>query len=298
MSRTTLIKKINDLGVYPQNWSTVDEVDQSAIDAIADELLISLTPQEIIDHNIVAYNASTEEYEIKGSNQKAIPELPMFINILGTDSLVLDLGSGHGRDSLYMVEPSSRENLNKEGMVSPTDQLYVVPLEGSREFLEMTYTKLKDNLDHVPLMIQGDFTRPGKGEVFFDNGGNSSLESTLTQGDLKPVFDGIWSCAAYLIHLPEQLLHSSVKGWGRTLKEGGIFSVSYIPPRKDGLTTKFLTSRSAPGEIKVFSHYTSEVIDGAFKDAGLSLIDSSTGDYAGHGHIQKGFFSNAFYRKE
>jgi hypothetical protein len=298
MPRTNLTKKLNDLGVYPQNWSTADEVDQSAVDDVAEELLTSLTPQEIIDHNIAAYGASTEEYDDKASNQQVVPELPLFMNLLEEDSLVLDLGSGHGRDPLYMVDPKSRERLNREGMVSPVHQLNVVPLEGSRDFLHMTYDKLERQSNRIPLMVQGDFTRPGEGEVFFSNRGNLSLESVLTQGNLRPVFDGIWSCASYLIHMPEKLLQSSIEGWGKTLKQGGIFAVSYIPPREDGLTTKVLTSRSAPGEIKVFSHYTPEIIDAAFEGAGFAMIDSSTGDYGGRGKVQEGFFSNAFYRKE
>jgi SAM-dependent methyltransferase len=295
MVETTLIQKMNQLGVFPQEWKTEEEVksNEEAVEKISGELFDILSPDEIIEHNIAAYSASTEAYDAKPANQKAVPELPLFMNLMAEGALVLDLGSGHGRDALYNL--SCRDSFNREGMISPTHVLRVVPLEGSKEFLDLTYDKLQGNLSQVPFMAQGDFTKPGTAKPYRKS--SLQLEATLTQGDLQPVFDGIWSCASFLIHMPEQYLDSSIADWGKTLKEGGVFAVSYIPPRKEGQTTKFLASRSAPGEIKVFSHYTPSMVDNAFTKAGFALIDSSSGDYGGRGHIQRKFFSGAFYKK-
>jgi SAM-dependent methyltransferase len=309
MAETTLIQKMNGLGVFPQEWKTEEEVraNEARVEEISDELFAMLSPDEIIEHNIAAYDASTEAYDNKPANQKVVPELLQFINHLADESLVLDLGSGHGRDSLYMVDPSCREELNREGMVSL--RIYkafkVVPLDGSEEFLGLTYDKLKDHLKNVPLMVQGDFTKPGEGRVYNPPHGRLDyhliatppLVDSLIRGNLRSNFDAIWSCASFLIHMPEQYLDGAIDGWGQTLTKDGLFAVSYIPPRKEGQTTQILASRSAPGEIKVFSHYTPERIDEAFAKAGFELANASTGDFAGRGHVQSKFFGNAFYRK-
>lgn len=294
MALTKLISQMNTLGVYPQNWKEKDDVNQESIDKISDTLLKRVTNQDIINHNITTYNRSTQAYVTKESNQNVIPELSLFMKLLKQDELVLDLGSGHGRDTLYMVDQTVRNNSNQEEINTPKHTLQVVPFEGSKEFLELTLNKVKENLSKIPLMVQGDFTKPGNGIPYY--GDHKELISILTKGNLQPIFNGIWSCAAYLVHMPNERLNESIAQWSKTLVRDGIFAVSYIPTKKDQ-STVFLASRSAPGEIKVFSHYSSKRIDEAFSLADLTLIDMTSGDYNGHGHVMKDFFTNAFYKK-
>lgn len=232
MAQTKLMQLINEEGVFPQNWATKDEVDQDSIDSITERILGKLTPQDIAAHNIAAYSNSVTEYAQKGSNRLAVPELLCFIGLMPNSGLVLDLAAGHLRDSQYMIDPGCRDALNREGMVSPPPdkRLRVIPLEGSLEFLKDNMYKLQSNLDSVPLVVNGDFMNPGAGDAFYSN--DKELETVFTQGELKPVLDGIWSCAGYMVHMVPGKLDETTAKWAMTLKAGGIFAVSYIKRKK------------------------------------------------------------------
>lgn len=297
MAQTRLMQLINEEGVFPQKWTRKDEVDQASIDSITEKILAKLTPQDIVEHNIAAYSNSVEEYGQKESNRLATPDLPHFIDIMPNNGLVLDLAAGHLRDSQYMIDPSCRDELNKKGMVSPPPdkRLRVIPLEGSVEFIKRNLYKLQPNLASVPLIVRGDFMKPGEGEAFYSN--DKELESVFTQGKLKPVLDGIWSCAGYMVHMVPGKLDETTARWLETLKTGGVFAVSYIKRKEGNGPIKLLASMSAPGEIKVFSHYTPTEVDKAFSSAGMKLIGTSSGDYGGHGYIMSDFFGDSMYRK-
>jgi hypothetical protein len=297
MAQTKLIQLINDEGVFPQNWTKKDEVDQKSIDSITEKILAKLTPQDIVEHNIAAYSNSVEEYGQKESNRLATPDLPHFIDLMPNNGLVLDIAAGHLRDSQYMIDPRRRDGLNKKGMVSPPADktLRVIPLEGSVEFLMMNIYKLQPNLDKIPLIVRGDFMKPGVGETFYSS--DKELESVFTQEKLKPVLDGIWSCAGYMVHMVPGKLKETTARWLETLKHGGVFAVSYIKRKEGNGPIKLLASMSAPGEIKVFSHFTPKEVDEAFISAGMKLIGTSSGDYGGHGYIMSDFFGDSMYRK-
>jgi len=298
MAQTKLILLINEEGIFPQNWTRKDEIDQASIDSITEKILARLTPQDIVEHNLAAYSNSVEEYGQKESNRLATPDLPHFIDIMPNNGLVLDLAAGHLRDSWYMIDPGCRDELNKEGMISPSPdkRLRVIPLEGSLEFIKRNLYKLQPNLNSVPLIVRGDFMKPGEGEAFYSN--DKKLGSVFTKGKLKPVLDGIWSCAGYMVHMVPGKLNETTARWAETLKHGGVFAVSYIKRKEGHGMIKLLASRSAPGEIKVFSHYTPDEVDKAFISAGMKLIGASSGDYGGHGYIMSDFFGDSMYRKE
>jgi hypothetical protein len=300
MSDTKVLRLINELGVFPQNWKTKEEVNQGAIDAIQEKILAKISPKDIADHNNFAYSNSVTEYDSKPVNSKTVPELPQFMDLMPNNGLVLDLGAGHLRDTLYMIDPFSRASLNREGInySNLEKALNVVPLEKSKQFLDSCMYKVEDSFSRLAAVIEGDFMSPGKGEVASSLGLNGDLAKMLCKGPLMPVFDGIWSCAAYMVHMAPGKLEESTKGWTESLKQGGIFAVSYINKKEGQGEIKFLASRSAPGEIKIFSHYTPKEVDKAFGNAGLKLINSSTGDYDGHGHVMTNFFGSAMYRKE
>lgn len=297
MVETKLIQVINRLGIFPQNWTTKEEVDQEAIDRIGDLVLKQLSAKDIAEHNLVAYSNSVNNYNSKKVNQLTVPEITHFMNLIPKDGLVLDIAAGHLRDSLYMVSPESRDALNRGKMYSPPShkRLRVIPLEGSSNFLDSCIGKLEKNMDRVPLVIAGDFMRPGTGEAYHSS--DEHLSKVFTEGKLEPVLDGIWSCAGYMVHMAPGKLGETTAEWAKALKPEGVFAVSYINRKAGKSEMKLLASRSAPGEIKIFSHYMGVEVDEAFNSAGLELIDSSTGDYTGHGHVMSDFFGSAMYRK-
>ncbi|MBN2459577.1 hypothetical protein JXB28_04805 [Candidatus Woesearchaeota archaeon] len=298
MALTRLIQLINAEGIFPQEWAAKEQVDQESIDAITEKVVMQLSPQDIVEHNLAAYSNSVEEYGQKQSNKLAVPELPLLMGMVPNQGLVLDLGAGHLRDSQYMIDPGCREALNRPGMISPPSEkrLRVIPLEGSTEFLKKNMYKLQPNLSLVPLVIKGDFMKPGYGEAFYSS--DEELETIFTKGKLKPVLDGIWSCTGYLVHMVPGKLNETTAKWAEALKPGGIFSVSYIKRKEGKGNIKLLASKSALGEIKIFSHYTPKEVDEAFTSAGMRLIDMASGSYNGHGYVMDDFFGSSAYRKE
>lgn len=298
MVDTKVLKLINRFGIFPQEWKSREDVDQGAIEEVQEKILSQLAPEDIAEHNRFAYSNSVAEYDSKPANSLVVPELPMFMNLMPNDSLVLDLGAGHLRDTQYMINPEAREFLNREGMTYSDleKKLRVIPLEVSSNFLDSCYHKISDKIEKVPLIVTGSFLSPGKGISYHSK--DKSLEDIFTNNELRESVDGIWSCAAYMVHMAPGKLEETTREWTKTLKSGGIFAVSYINKKEGNGEMKLLASRSAPGEIKIFSHYTSEEVDKAFSNSGLKLINSTTGDYDGHGHVMNNFFGSAMYRKE
>lgn len=298
MAETRVLDLINSYGIFPQKWKTKEEVDQKAIDSIQKQVLSQITAKDISEHNNFAYSNSVEAYNKKTSNMLATPEIIDFINLIPNEGLVLDLGAGHLRDTLYMVDPNSRNRLNREGMDSSKLEktLRVVPFEKSKEFLTQCYEKIENKIKNIPTIIEGDFMEPWKGKPLKYT--DMDIATDFAIGIPKKRFDGIWSCAAYMVHMAPGKLEESTRGWTKGLKEGGIFAVSYINKKEGQNNIKFLASRSAPGEIKIFSHFNSKEVDEAFDAAGLKLIDRTNGDYTGHGHVLSDFFCSAMYRKK
>lgn len=297
MVRTRLVELLNEQGVFPQDWKTKEEVNQEAVDRVAPDVLSKLSPKDIVDHNIFAYSASVKEYDSKKVNSEVIPELPMFIDMMPENGLVLDLAAGHLKDTLYMVDPSSRERLNKEGVISPRNNksLRVIPLEGSLEFLDQCEYKLVDHMSRVPLIVNGDFMNPGLGEVYTST--DSKLIKIFTEGQVQPVLDGIWSCAGQLVHMVPGKLKENLGQWTNFLKDEGLYAVSYIKRKEGQGEMKLLASRSAPGEIKVFSHYSDGEVEESFNSLGFKLVKHTNGDYDGHGFKMDDFFGSGFYKR-
>lgn len=298
MAQTRLIDLMNEQGVFPQNWKAKEDVNQDAVDAIAPLIFSELTNTDIVAHNIAAYSNSVAEYDSKKVNSEVIAELPMFIDMMPANGLVVDLAAGHLKDTLYMVAPEKRDSLNKEGVVSPSDgkTLNVVPIEGSLAFLDGCIYKLENQMDQVPLVVRGDFMAPGSGSVYA--GYNDHLENVFTKGKVEPVLDGIWSCAGQMVHMMPGKLEENITQWSEFLKPNGIFVASYIKRKEGQDEMKLLASRSAPGEIKVFSHYTDVEVEKAFNNSGLEIVKHTSGDYDGHGYKLNDFFGSGFYRKK
>ena len=297
MTQTRLIELLNEQGVFPQQWKSKEEVNQGVVDAVAHSVLSRLSAKDIVDHNIAAYSASVQEYDSKKVNSEVIQELPMFIDLMPKNGLVLDLAAGHLKDTLYMVDPNSRARLNREGVISPRENkvLRVIPLEGSLEFLDQCEHKIADYMNQVPLMIHGDFMTPGFGEVYTAT--DSKLINIFTRGQVQPVLDGIWSCAGQLVHMVPGKLGENLEQWAKFLKDEGIYAVSYIKRKEGQDEMKLLASRSAPGEIKVFSHYSDKEVEESFSSFGFKLIKHTSGDYDGHGYKLNDFFGSGFYKR-
>lgn len=298
MAQTRLIDLLNEQGVFPQQWKSKEEVNQGAVDAVAPLVLSRLSAKDIVDHNIAAYSASVQEYDSKKVNSEVIQELPMFMDFMPKNGLVLDLAAGHLKDTLYMVDPNSRTRLNREGVISPKDNkvLRVIPLEGSLEFLDQCEHKIADHMAQVPLIVHGDFMTPGFGNVYTAT--DSKLIDIFTQGKVQPVLDGIWSCAGQLVHMVPGKLRENLEQWAKFLKDDGIYAVSYIKRKEGQGEMKLLASRSAPGEIKVFSHYSDKEVEDSFNSFGFKLIKHTSGDYDGHGFKLNDFFGSGFYKKD
>lgn len=287
---TKVIELLNDCKIFPQNWSRPGDVDQESIDAIAEKIESELTAEDIAEHNIKAYTDSVEAYAQKPSNKFVAPEITDFIDALDDGSTVLDLGCGQGRDSLYFTCPEMRDSLNRDGMTSPSKQLQTVPLDGSLAFLRMTYRSLREHeaLSHVPLMGQANFSER---RFRFPYAKCDTYEDQFLDGGLC---DGIWACASLFIHSDPETLEDDIVFWSGKMRENGVFGGSYIRAEKTG--RRFLASRSAPGEIKVFTHFCDADIEQAFENCGFTKLLSSKGDYSGRGSEQKDFFGNFLYR--
>ena len=303
MAETELIQILNEKGIFPQDWKSREDVDQAAVDEVEREVLSQLSAEDIAEHNNFAYSNSVKEYGQKDANRLVVPEIVDFINLMPEGGLVLDIGAGHLRDTVYMVDPESRLPLSRSDMATPygDNRLKVVPLDISEKFFDGNLWKIAGpkKVSSVPLMVLGDFMKPGRGQIYhsLEQRFSSNLGDVFTRGDLRPVLDGIWSCAGYMVHMDPTKFEEATQGWAKTLKQGGVFAVSYINKKDNGHDMKLLASRSAPGEVKIFSHFRSQDVDRVFENAGMRLIDSSTGDYSGHGHVMKDFFGSAMYRK-
>lgn len=251
-----------------------------------EEIISSLSEEQIVDFTGDVYNETAEEYN-KDSHTQDIPKsLPGFVEQIPENGLVLDLGCGHGIGSLYMLEKGKR----------------VVPYDISHNFIEITAEKILDYEWNSPGMVVGDFTIP-KSYAWFvfekDKEKESIYYEIFEKNNPKELFDGIWACTSLLIHTPLSRLEKAVDFWGKTLKKGGLFEVSYFNPNREGFTSGYSIRASSTGEIKIFISPNAEQVQNAFNKAGLFIQRSSINDYVDKSKDidKKSFFINETYQK-
>jgi len=233
--------------------------------AHSDEILRDLDGQQIVDYIGSAYDATAEEYDKDSHTQDFAPNFFNFVGRLNKGSLVLDLGCGHGRDSLYMLEQGMR----------------VIPYDISFNLMQITAEKVQNHENRVPSMVIGDFT-----------GSNTGFRDEE--------FDAIWACTSLLVHTPLFRLDRAVGVWAKTLKKRGLFGVSYFNPNFEGFKQGYNIRMSTTGEIKIFVSPGEEQVKRAFNNAGLILEEENKTDYVDKPkEIDRSeFFVDAIYMKK
>ncbi len=239
---------------------------QTFLDEHSNEIAHNLTEEEIVDFIGGSYDATAESYNKDTHTQAIPPELNSFLGQLPKNSLVLDLGCGHGRNSKYMLE---------HGM-------QVMPYDISPRLIEITKSKIAPLINKVPAMIIGDFTTPE----------NNPFSEEM--------FNGIWACTSLLIHTPLTRLDETVGYWGSTLKPNGLFAVSYFNPNHPNFKEGYNLRMSSTGEIKVFISPGREQLKRAFADAGMKLQNQKIDDYIDKpkGIREEDFFISEMYSKQ
>jgi SAM-dependent methyltransferase len=287
------------------------EVTNDALKVIADDLTEFFDENELVKLAMDAYDSTPAYYDDADKNPHTryiIPELVDFMGMMPDDGLVLDLGCGHGRDSLYMVSQGGRESLHnpeKEYSDVPTKTLRVVPYDGSLELLKITGKKLFDYKEKVPLLVEGDFSKPKHTAFMHTNLSELSakVDNTLRGYKSEPIFDGIWACTSLLIHTPASRIEGAIKYWSSLVKEDGIFAAGYFNPVLKAPVSYRLSQgvNEETGEptVKVFMAPPLKLIRDSFAEAGMELISGLSSDYVDNSrNIDKpAFFLNDVYRK-
>jgi SAM-dependent methyltransferase len=274
---------------------------KEALAARQEDIIRAVSSQDRVDHTGQVYDATAAGYDQNPHTRYIIPELLPFIGMLPDDGLVLDLGAGHGRDTLFMAgDETARKGLLPPELAAapiPDRRLRVVPYDLSQNLLDIALAKAQPFADRIPAVVRGDFTRPQTHAVRFVPPLQDALAGIFYRHTPAPVFDGLWACASFLIHTPLERVDGALKFWGGTLKQGGIACMSYINP---ALGTGEQLQLSQTGEVKHFARPTQDAIDAACAAAGLERLSTGISDYVdtGKGVTQPAFFRTEFYRKQ
>jgi len=277
---------------------------------LTQEILNTNTPElfrqagstEIVNHTIQVYDKTADYYNCNPHTQQIIPELISFMGLIESNSLVLDLGCGHGRDTQYLSSRQKREDVTPNGLNIPDREFQVVAYDGSKKLLKKTLEKVDADLKNIRAVIQGDFTRPYADEkvIHYLKTKNDFNDLSLARFGLgqsvRELFDGIWACTSLLVHTPLERIDSAVAYWGKTLRIGGIFAVSYFTeqgqPKQENLRL------SKANEIKPFIRPSQEQVLSAFKQAGMSKLTETKADLV-DGEIKiPAFYISEMYVKE
>lgn len=273
-----------------KNQKEIAELTQDQLNKKTEQIIKKLTPQDLIDHTREIYNRTIDRFKTDPHSQEGIvDELILFMNSLKENDLVLDLGCGVGRDTLFMTTTSLdiRKSLMQrmrngkktiEKYSPPEKTLKVVGLDSSEEMLRTTWSVIvqnKSTIKNFPVFVLGDMHNPV----------------------LKEKFHGIWSCTALLVHTPKELIEPTIKLWSDCLFIGGKFYLSYIDGRATGRYNKLL--RSSSGNIKYFSQPDYVKIKKIAKKCGLKELLFRITDFEVKGRlIRKNFFVNHIFEKE
>lgn len=273
-----------------KNREEIAKLTQNQLDKKTEQIIQKLTPQDLIDHTRVVYNKTTGRFKTDPHIQEGIvDELIEFMNLLNEGDLVLDLGCGSGRDTLFMTTTSLdiRKSLMQrirngkrtiEKYLPPEKTLRVIALDNSEEIQKIARNRIiqnKSTIKNFPVFVLGDMHNPV----------------------LKKKFHGIWSCAALFVHTPKELIKPAIKLWSDYLFIGGKFYLSYINGRMTERYNKLL--RSSSGNIKYFSQPDYVEIRKVAKKYGLKELMFRITDFEIHGKlIQKNFFANHIFEKK
>lgn len=221
---------------------------QTKLDKLTPKIMAALTEDEISASTKAVYNETATEYTANPHTKFIIPELLEFMGMLNNGNLVIDLGCGHGRDSLFMscsdkVLRTSLINPDKKPLTPiPEKALEVIGIDGSGTLLKIggenvakEFRSKKMFLYGMPLLVNHDI---------HDLRG---IERAFGTTEAK----GIWSCAALFTHTPAGLLEEVMDGVSRLLMSGGVFFASYTQMGADNRYDKLLLSST--GRIKYFS---------------------------------------------
>lgn len=264
---------------------------QSKLDDLTPDIIGRLNDSEICVSTRQVYDETAAEYEKNPHTRKVIPELPEFMEMVPDKALVLDMGCGHGRDTLFMSlsDPELRRSLMKNPGQKPPDKTFsVVAVDGSIELLSLAEAKYARAVDE-----RGSSRCESVAFINRDMHSNQGYERMFG----KNFFRGIWSCAALFTHTPESHLDQTLSGMAKILTPGGIFFTSYTQQEENGRYNKLLLSST--GRIKWFSHPQAEQITNLAAQNGLRLLKSRYSDFEQKGHpIQKNLFVSQFFIKE
>jgi SAM-dependent methyltransferase len=264
---------------------------QELLDYVTEDVMAIVSPRELLLHNIAVYNATADAYAKNPHQQGIIDQLIDFMYMLPHNSEVIDIGSGHGRDTLFMAhcDPAFRVShmqREKHGVTTaqryniPTSNFMVTALDISANMIAQTkiaYDAIKKS--HVRLRDIHTITDDFLGDK------------------VKGTFDGIWSCASLFTHTPHQLLQPTMRKVASLLKPGGIFFTSYTTRTHKERYDKFLASSS--GGVRYYSQPTAEEIATLARDHSLTLRSTGFDDLIINGKtIQRNRFVNQFFVKE
>lgn len=259
------------------------KITQTFLNEHTQEIISDLSENEIVEFTGNVYDCTAQQYD-RDSHTRGIPEsLPTFVTSIPEEGIILDLGCGHGRDSVYIIENGRK----------------VVPYDASQKFIDITKEKLGQNNPQVPTSFVGDFTRPKTKKLISLTKDSPEKFLKILRDEPVETFDGIWACTSLLIHTPLSRLDSAINYWGQTLKQGGLFAVSYFNPHRTGFKKGYSLRASTTGEIKIFVSPSSKQVHTAFNNAGLTLLENTVNDYTdAPKKIQKKmFFINETYKK-
>lgn len=297
-----------------KNQKKIAALTQDQLDKKTEQIIKKLTPQDLIDHTREIYNRTINRYKTDPHSQEGIvDELILFMNLLKEGDLVLDLGCGSGRDTLFMTttNPNIRKSLMQrirngkrtiEKYSPPEKTLKVVALDSSEEMLRTVWgviAQKKSTIKNLPILIQGDMHDLRGAWTFCAPPGeySNSLKTIFNDWQPKRAFHGIWACTSLFVHTPKELIESTVKLWSNCLFIGGKFCLSYINGKTTGRYNKLL--RSSSGNIKYFSQPNPDKIRKIAKECGLKELLFRITDFEIKGRlIRKNFFVSHIFEKE
>lgn len=266
---------------------------QSVLDAITEEVIQKLTPEEISEHVQAIYNATIDEYAKNTGHVDVVDELVEFMSLLPQNARVLDMGCGTGRDVLFMSvsdEKFRNELMGRTRMGKTTREKFPVPtktfrVEGIDNSCEMVTVAGRSK--HA--MIESGQLKQGEYPCFSHWDMYKRLENLGK-------FDGVWSCAALFTHTPESLLILALYDVAKILKKNGLFLTTYTSGLTEGSYDKLLLSST--GRIKYFSHPNPNEISKLANQNGLVLESEQFSDFeVGDKVIKKDLFVSQLFRK-
>ncbi|OGZ99855.1 MAG: hypothetical protein A3C07_00410 [Candidatus Sungbacteria bacterium RIFCSPHIGHO2_02_FULL_47_11] len=286
---------------HPRYWTLGEKPDaedaQLVPDAITEEVLSSMQPEEVVAHVCEIYNATALEYAANPNNKDIINELIAFMSLLPEGSEVLDLGCAWGRDVFFMAidDPEFRKSLmgrkSPDGKTTldkfrvPEKTFRVTAFDNSLEMLKIARGKERE------LVLKGLFKDAAPPIFTYED-----MHNINPWQKFRP-FDGVWSCTALFTHTPKKLLRLVMESVARQLKPGGVLFVNYTNGRADGRYDKLLLSGT--GRIEYFSQPNPEMIENIAHDYSLWLIREYTSDMRDKvgNLLKKDLFVSQFYRK-